>query len=500
MDVRGRLLRGATWITAGRIIYNLLGLVSTIVLARLLVPNDFGLVALGTTLLYIVGAITSIPLTEALVQHRNPSADHFHTAFTMTAARGLIISLIFAALAWPAALIYKDHRMINVMLVLAVGVALNGLGNPRAIMMTKDLIFWQQFMLQVAFRLTSVVVSVGIAIVDRSYWALLIGTLAGQLAGVVCSYTVLPFRPRLTLVHARDLMSFSVWLTFCQIVNTLNWAFDQLLIGTFLGRAALGAYVVADNVAVIPTRETTAPLTTTVFPAFSRLAEDRSRLTLAYNAAQALTTAVTLPMGVGVALIADPLVRLTMGEKWLPAVFIIQALASVYALQTLGIMARPLAMATGHTRLLFKRNMQVFLFRAPFVITGMYFYGLPGILYARVFTDTASIFFNTSVVTRITGLTFMQQMLPNVRALTSSFIMALAVAVLGTVLPPSFDASANLEKMLILISFGAFVYVGVTALQWVLAGRPRGPETEIMSIVGKVTKFPWKVRSITDRG
>ena len=385
MDVRGRLLKGATWVTAGRIIYNLLGLVSTLVLARLLVPSDFGLVALGTTLQYIVAAITAIPLAEALVQHVNPSNDHFHTAFTITAARGLILSLIFAALAWPAAIVYKDHRLINVILVLAAGVALNGLSNPRAIMLAKELIFWQQIMLQVTFRLTSVVVSVGIAIVDHSYWALLIGTLTGQCVGTICSYTVLPFRPKLTLVHMREIMSFSVWLTFCQIVNTLTWTLDQLLIGTFLDKVELGCYVVGNNLAVIPTREATAPLTTTLFPAFSRFGEDRSRLALAYNAAQALTTAVTLPMGVGLALIADPLVRLTMGEKWLPSVFIIRALASIYALQTLGTLAQPLAMAAGRTRLLFRRDVQTFFLRVPFIIAGMYSNGLLGVVYAKSF-------------------------------------------------------------------------------------------------------------------
>lgn len=500
MDVRDRLLKGATWITAGRIIYNLLGLVNTLVLARLLVPSDFGLVALGSTLQFIVVAITAIPLSEALVQHRNPSDDHFHTAFTITAARGLILSLIFTVLAWPAATVYKDHRMINVILVLAAGLALNGLSNPRTIMLTKELVFWQQFLLQVVFRLTSVVVSVGIAIVYHNYWALLIGTLTGQCVGTVCSYTVLPFRPKLTLVHMRELMAFSVWLTFCQILNTLNWALDQLLIGTFLGKAELGCYVVGNNLAVIPTRETMAPLATTLYPAFSQFSEDRSRLASAYNAAQALTTAVTLPAGVGLALIADPLVRLTMGEKWLPSVFIIQALASVFALQTLGTLAQSLVMATGRTRLLFRRDVQVVFLRLPFIIAGMCLYGLPGVVYASVFTGVLSILFNTSVVTSVTGLTFLQQMRPNFRAITSSIVMAVAVAVVGTMLSPSFDALKNLEKLFILVPLGAFVYIGCTALHWKLAGRPKGPETELISFLTKATKFPWNVSGVADKG
>jgi lipopolysaccharide exporter len=489
MDVRSRLLKGAIWISGARIVTNILSLVSTIVLARLLVPSDFGLVALGTTFLAIVTAVTDIPLTEALVQHRNPSDDHFHTAFTMTAARALIISLIFATMAWPAAVVYKDPRLVDVVLVLAVGMALNGFGNPRTIMLTKDLIFWQQFMLQVTQKLVALIVSVGVAIIFRSYWALLLGSIAGQIVGVGVSYTVLPFRPRLTFIHARELTSFSMWLTFSQIVNTINYRLDQLLIGTFLGKTELGFYVVGDNLAVIPTREATAPLTATVFPAFSRLADDKPRLAAAYTEAQALTTAVALPLGVGVAIIADPLVRLTMGENWLSAVFIIQALAAVFAFQTLGSLSQPLALATGQTPLLFKRDLQALLYRVPFILIGMYCYGLTGIVYARVFAGSAGLFLNTNIVTRITGLTFVEQIRTNARALVSSVFMATSATTLNQLFQPTLDATRNTEEIVVLVLFSAAVYVGSTFFLWAVSGRPTGPETELISMISKLAKF-----------
>jgi O-antigen/teichoic acid export membrane protein len=498
-EMRGRLLKGATWITGARFLGNLLGLLTTLALARLLVPSDFGLVALGTTMLSVVSAITDIPMTEALVQHRGPTNEHFHTAFTLTAGRAFIIGAVFASLAWPAAALYKDHRMVNVMLVLAIGMALNGLGNPRAIMMTKALIFWQQFMLQVAQRATALIVSVGVALATHSYWALLLGSLAGQLVSVVISYTVLPFRPHISLRHFRELISFSVWLTFCQILNTLNWRLDQLLIGTCLGKPSLGYYVVGDNVAAIPTREATAPLTATIFPAFSKLAHDIPRLTAAYNRAQGLVTAVALPLGVGLALIADPLVRLAMGHRWLPAVFIIQALSSVFAISTLASLAQPLAMASGQTKMLFKRSLQVFLLRVPFIIAGMYLDGITGILYARILTGTTSILFNVNVVHRITGLTLMQQLRPNIRTLCSTAVMALAVGELGRLFPPPAELFQNFGKIAVLVPFGGLVYIGVMAALWHLSGRPRGPETEVASTLARLLRTPERRGAAADQ-
>jgi len=94
----------------------------------------------------------------------------------------------------------------------------------------------------------------------------------------------------------------------------------------------------------------------------------------------------------------------------------------------------------------------------------------------------ASIFFNTGVVTRITGLTFVQQMLPNFRGLASSIVMDMAVAVLGTVPSPSSTPLKNFWKILTRMSFGARVYIRFAALRWNLSGCPRGPETVVMSL------------------
>lgn len=403
----------------------------------------------------------------------------------MNAVRAMLIAIVFCALAWPAAIVFKDHRLLYVMQVLGASIALNGFGNPRAIMLTKDMIFWQQFLLQAAQQITSLVVSVTIAVVEHSYWALLLGSLAGQLVGIIVSYTVLPFRPRFTFRHAKDLMSFSVWLTFSQIVSIFNWRLDQLLIGAFLGKPQLGYYVVGDNLAHIPTRETTAPLTTILFPAFSKFANDPPRLASAYTAAQALTAAVTLPFGVGLALIATPFVEITMGPNWRPAIFIIQALAPIYALQTLANLALPLAMAVGQTPMLFKRDLQAFLFRSPFIVLGIYFYGLSGIIYARIFVGIAGLFFNINIASKITGLTFIQQMRPNIRAFVSVTAMAIVVGEFGNQLPESHHIFINLKKVMILTPLGAIIYGSFMVAQWHIAGRPNGPETEVASLLVK---------------
>lgn len=487
-NIKARLQIGTVWISASRVLTNILGFVATVVLARILTPNDFGLVALGTSMLAIVTAVTDLSLGSALVQHKNPTPTHLHTVWTLGLGRALAVALLFAAAAYPAAALYKDPRLIPVMQVLALSVLISGFNNPRLVMLTKGLAFRQQFILDVSIKISALIVSLGIAVLYESYWALILGVVGGQLIGVVISYVLFPFLPRISVRHGRELWSFSMWLTLGQIMNTINWRMDHLLIGGFLGRPALGYYTVGDNLAVIPTREATAPIGQTLFPAFSQLTGDRVRLRVAYQSAQALVTAIALPLGVGVAVLADPMVRLLMGEKWLPAVIVIQILASVFALQTLGSPNQPLAMATGDTKLLFKRDLQGFLFRIPMIVAGMLLGGLHGILYARAFVGTVGILLALNVVKKITGLTFREQLIVNWRALTSVAVMAVVVLGVEHLFGHPTSHGGLFLKLVGSGFAGGLTYVGVTWLLWRIAGKPKGPETEVVSMGRKLVE------------
>lgn len=476
-NLAGRVLRGSVWISASRAIINVLGVVSTIVMARLLVPADFGLVAIGTTMLAILAAVTNLSLSQALVHQVAPTPEHFGTAWTLNAARGLVIGGIFAASGPLAASFYQDHRLAAVMYWLGFSVFLSGLTNPRRIMLQKELVFWQDFVLNVSQKVVALSASLLVAYLYRSYWALVAGIVAAQFTNIAVSYTVLPYRPRLTLKHSRELWSFSLWLTLSQAINTVNWRFDQLLIGKFLSKDALGYYTVGDNLSSLPSREATLPLTQTLFPAFAALRDDRTRLISAYQRAQAMVTAVALPVGVGVALLARPLILVLMGEKWLPASFVIEVLASVFALQTLGTAAQPLAMSQGATRVLFVRDCQLFAVRVPIIGLGMVLGGLYGVLMARVVTGVIAIGFNLFLVRRLIGLGIRSQLSANVRAITAVLGMVLAVKSIGPIVeqaPWLYIVAGGLV--------GACTYLLLTMALWAIARRPSGPETELLRL------------------
>jgi O-antigen/teichoic acid export membrane protein len=486
MSIADRLVTGSLWVSFSRIIVNGLSTLSTIILAWYLLPSDFGLVALATTMLAIVTTITELSLNEALIRHEDPEESHFSAAWTLGAARGLILCALFAAFAYPASLIYDEPRLFDVLLVLSLSLLINGFANPRRIMLQRDLIFWQEFVLNVAQKVAGFVATVAIAVIYQTYWALVIGTLVMQITNVVASYFILPFRPRITFSHMREFFSFSLWITAGQIVNTLNWRFDYLLIGKLLTGSALGYYSLGGQLAMTPTREATAPLTATIYPAFANVRHDPARLAAAYQRAQALLTAVALPAGIGMAVIADPLVRLVLGEKWLPVIFIIQALASVYALQTLGSLNQPLGMALGQTRTLFIRDAQMLLVRIPVITIGLVFWGLPGLIFSRVLTGLFSAFVNMIIVKRFISVSVSAQLWANFRALASSAVMAAGVTLADRSMGVETTHTGLVLQLAALICLGGVLYCGTSIFLWLVMDRPNGPETEVRKIAAKV--------------
>ena len=112
--IRDRLTKGAAWLAATRLVVNLAAFANTLLLARLLIPADFGLVALATTVSTIISSVTELSLASALVQHKDPNEDHYHTAWTLNALRGGLISIVIAAIAVPTARIYGDTRLVAI--------------------------------------------------------------------------------------------------------------------------------------------------------------------------------------------------------------------------------------------------------------------------------------------------------------------------------------------------------------------------------------------------
>jgi len=495
-QVSKKLFKGAIWLALARFLINCLGLLSTFVLARLLTPSDFGMVAIATSILAVALSVTDLSLASALVQRTDLAEEHFHSVWTISLLRSLAIFVVIALAAYPLARLYGDPRLTAVLVAVGFTAALPGLSSPKMIAMTRNLVFWQDFAVQTVQRLLAFVGAVGCAIVYQSYWALIVGNLIGALASVVLSYLISPYLPRVSLSKFKELFAYSSWLSMGNIVNTFNYKFDQLVLGYLVGKAPLGIYTVADNIAALPVREATMPLAKTLFPAFSRIAHDPERLRRAYLRSQSLICAVAMPVGFGFAAVADPVVHLFLGQKWLGAAPIIQILSATFALQALSTGLQPLAMSKGATKVLFGRDVRTFLIRIPFIVAGYLWDGLLGVVIARAVSSLIGMVWNMGLVAELSGISIGRQFRNCSRSLLATTFMVIATMIAQRLMGSADGPIRSTASLALSIGVGTVSYMGASALLWMLAGRLRGPETEVVTIVsGLLAMFSTRLQS-----
>lgn len=494
-QVKNLVLRGAVWATLTRLLVNAIGLVSTIVLARLLVPEDFGLVAIASAAAMIFASATELSLSNALIQHDDPQDDHFHTAFTLNLIRGLILAVLIAALGLVLATAYNDARLFALMAVLGMSYPIGGLLNPRLVVFERRLEFKQWMILSSGEKFAGFCVAVAIAFAFRSYWALVLGVIASQVTRVALSYFLIAYSPRLSVNAWRELMSFSIWLSFGQLVQSLNWRADPLLLGAFLPTKTIGQFSMGTRVVNIVIGELLHPLSQVLFPAFAQLKNEPARLREGYLRAQGLLHMFAIPIGIGCTVIAGPLVLIILGEKWLGVVPIIQFLAIPASIK-FPIQINAIAMALGKTRALFMRDVRALCIRVPMILAGLIFgpslgvSALIGALIGHAVSSLTNSVLNMRLIGQISEVSFVDQLLPIMRPTLASGGMAVCAVVLLARLQEAQLPGGLIVALLICVCVGALVYAGLLGLLWLISGRPNGAEKDAATIASSYLPKP----------
>ncbi|WP_172962320.1 lipopolysaccharide biosynthesis protein [Hydrocarboniclastica marina] len=485
-NISTSVVKSSAWLGFANIVVNVLAFISTLILARLLTPDDFGLIALASTFVALAETFTSVQISSALINFKRVTNAHLNTAWTLGALRGLLLAIVIALLAFPLSALYEDGRLTGVMLILALITFFRCLTNPKYVFFEKELSYSREFVIMVVMKLLSVVAAGVLAYLYQTYWALIAGTAFAGLSRVILSYWFVPFLPRVSLSKVREIWAFTGWLTLGSALDAINSNIDTLIIGATLTASQLGAYRVGNDLAQKPTKEVLDPLRRPLFPAFALFSDDKEKLAVSYRRTQYLLFALVFPFGAGFSVIAEPMVNLVLGERWSEAIFVIEVLAINFALQSFVGPAISLAFATGKTKAVFTRQLIFFAVRVPIVVAALLLYGLPGLIVARFGTGLINIVLNLYMVNHIIQLSPFRQVSMCWRSLVSGLLMVFVVYQARETI--HFDETV-LEQSLGLLFFcliGAIVYPATHLALWLLAGRPLGAETEILELARKI--------------
>lgn len=473
---------GATWMVLMRFALRALGIVSTLILARLLVPEDFGLVAMATLLIGLLDVISKMNLDAYLIYNQESGRRHYDSAWTMSIIRGVLAGVVVVALAKPASLFFGEPRVEEIFYWLALGSVVGGFVNIGIVDLRKNMQFDKDFTYFVIIKVVSFTVTITAAFILRSYWALILGMLSNTFAMVVLSFIMSPYRPRLGLSRWRKIFGFSKWLLITDILNYGANRIGILILGRIAGAASVGIYSMAFELATLATSEIVMPIRRVIFPGYAKLGNDPAALRRAFIEGLALILAITSPIAVGIGLTAHISVPLMLGPNWSDVVPILQVLTILAILQLSYANTVIVITTTGHPRIVSGIIAVQFVIAVPLVIVATQNWGAIGaagaIALARVPTAAMAVYF----AARLTDSRLWDVFKATWRSAAATILMTVGVISADNVIGVQTSIVGMLLSLMALIIFGGFVYLCTHFGLWGVMGRPRGAESNLVAL------------------
>ena len=333
-----RTVRGMAWAYGAYVGGRALVLVSTAILARLLTPRDFGVVALALVFTVFLESIKDFGLGQALIV-ASPEEEkaRAQTVFAWSVVLGVGLTIVTAAISPLVASFFHQGQLTSLLPILGLNFLLRSLGTTHYALARKHLNYRVRTVSEVCEVTVRGAVGIALALSGYGAWSLVIGFVAGVAASTTALWLQVPFRPqpRLTRTHLRDLLKFGGVLTVVDVAAVVFYNIDYLFIGRVLGAASLGLYSIGFRIPELAILNVAHVAADVLVPAYSALG--RERLREGYLASTRYLTMLTLPLAVGLATLARPLILVVFGHQWTGSIPVTRVIAAYTLFATLAI-------------------------------------------------------------------------------------------------------------------------------------------------------------------
>lgn len=462
------------------------GLISIAILARLLTPEDFGLMALAT---FITGGVTATlgrHFETALIRTVEPTRQHAGTAFGLAMLWGVVAAAIVFASAKPAAVLLGAPDLELALRWLALCPLLEGLRNPSLPLAEKELRFRTPMLVEVGARLATLVFSAGFALILLNYWAMVIGLIAYSAVNALLSHVAAAAAPRPTFARWREFLAFGGWATASALATYLNRRLDRAIVGAQFGLADTGRYRVGDDLASMSTSEIAWPLMRAIYPGLAQRADDLDTLRRTYRKSQLSALFVLLPMGVLVALVSQDLIMVIAGSKWLEAAIVLAAFAPLLGLGGLILGVQQILYIRNEVHRAFSRDMLLLALLVPALLFGAAAGGFEGLIAARMGMMTLNIVLTLAIAAKVLQEPWYVPVAAGWRTFAACAGMAALVWGLHQLVPFQPGLLDALYRLAMAGALGAVSFLALHLGLWRLAGRPDGPEALMIVLLQRV--------------
>lgn len=462
--LKARSVKGASITALVQVPKVLLMFASQLVLARLLLPGDFGLVAMVTPVIGFVQVVADLGLTQAVVSRPRLKLAELNGFFWiiigLSSGLAILAGLSGPLLAW----FYREPRVMSVTFACAPLIVLGSAGMVQGALLNRQMRFGSLALVELLSVVVSVGLGAGLAWSGWGYWSLVLAQAGASLTVTALYWMLSPWRPGLPALDpgALSLARFGGNVTVSNLANYLNTTVDNVMIGAVLGRVVLGLYDRAWKLAVQPLSQIQAPFHRVAIPTLARLADDPERYRRAFTQMTQVMLLMVAPAMIFASMTAEPLIALVLGPRWLPA-------APIFAWLCIGAAITPINTATLWLLISQNRAREQMVFGTAAATINMLAYacGLPGGIVYVAAVSTVSVYLIQSpmlvwVATRtgpVSRASMMRLLVPNVLAGGATALLLREarrlLAIDGVVALALAAAAALASYLLVLACFGS---------------------------------------------
>jgi PST family polysaccharide transporter len=482
-DIKHLAIKGLAWNFISEGTAQIFRFIVTLFLARLLLPEEFGVMGMASIFIGLISTFNELGLTAAIIQRKDVTNDHLTTSFSVGLIVGVGVCLLIIASAPFISDFFHEPRLEQMLFVLSFIFLISPFYFVNIALLSKQLNFRSLALVNIASEIISGTLAILLALNGFGAWSLVWKIVLSNVMIAFGAWIVCPWRPSLqfNISRFKELSSFSFNYVSSKMINYVQGNVDNITVGRFLGAVSLGYYSIAYQLITFPFRRISVLISNVTFPTFSAIKDEQERLCSGYLKVVAYVSIITLPMLAGLFMLAPEFVTIVLGEKWVPAILPIRILAIAGVAMALANPTDSVLLAKGRSDIQLRLNIAtlILLTIAVWLMAG---YGISAVAAAVALVAVLVNFYILAVTNKLLKIHYRKYWDAVCPALMASFAMLTLIFAVKQLM-----VSWNMPEILILICctlIGAVVYCVI------LLKRAKYLKDEALSIIKKFTVNP----------
>jgi PST family polysaccharide transporter len=460
MYLKDQAILGIEWTAGARVAKLILQFIISVILARLLTPKDFGLIAMIVVFTGFAALFSEMGFGTALIQRKVIEERHLSSIFWLNIAVGLILTCIFFAGAPLVSTFYSEPRLKTLTMFVSANFFLSSFKVVQFSILSRSMDFRKLAVIETTTMFIAGSFAITLALFGYGVWSLAWQMIITTIIGVILFWLFTEWRPRFQFDKnaVKELLGFSSNLLGFNVFNYWARNIDNLLIGKFVSSAGLGIYSRAYGLMLMPLSQISATLGRVLFPSLSKTQDDKVLAKKIYLKTIGAIALLTLPMMTGLMVVADSFVLALLGPKWAAVIPVLRILCLVGMMQSLGTTVGWVYSSQGRTDLMFRWGMVAGTIGIISFIIGIWIGSVIAVAYCYAIANIVLFYHNFAIPGKLINMTFSEVLWCVCGKLGCALLMSTGVYLLAINLPSEWPHGL---RLMVLIPFGMIFYVGL---------------------------------------